>query len=370
LHSLHRPHEALDCVKRAGQISDVLGLDLPGFSSSYVAGSVEEESTRRTFWELHTVQIYLAALHREPSLLTKTGGSYPSLPSAAEAYELGACDLRPASLTSFENRAFALNSRNRFSASCYRIEAIHLVQRVLRLPNSGHAHADEVHAVDNAIAAWRYYLPPEGEEGEQTIDNNQNDPILLQAHFFVHTASIMLHFPRSSLPSTVPTAAEITCVKEHTQGVSVLLLQHSAKAIAASKKISELAANLASLESVSPLFVCAVILACIVQLAASTLHSSSRGSVYSHPYRDRIILLLGVLSELGRKWTVARNALQPLKLVAETIFAAASTAPETAISSAQLTSDSAVYSDEIAGVSWFDLFAVDDCVVDFTGTSN
>lgn len=367
LHSLHRPQEALECVKRAHQITNALGLHHPGFASSNATpGSVEEESIRRTWWELHVIETYLAALHRRPSLLTKTEGPYPFLPSPSESYNRGTCEPNPPSLTQFENRAFALEPRNNYSTCCYRIEAIHIVRRVLSLATYDHAQPDEVHALDNAIAGWKYYLPEERGDGGSNLE--VLDPVLFQAHFFVHTASILLHFPRSNLPSTVPAAADIACVTGHTQGIPVLS-QHAMKAIAASKKISNLAANLSSTESVSPLFSCALILACIVQLAASTLYRGSRDTIYSHPYRDRIVLLLGVLSEMGQKWTVARNALQPLRLIAESIFEA-SQVQENFAFGPRPAGDGLINGNEIAGVPWFDLFSAEELLTDFMASTS
>lgn len=367
LHSLHRPQEALECVKRADQITNVLGLQHPDFASSTATpGSVEEESIRRTWWELHVVQIYLAALHQRPSLLAKTEGPYPLLPSSAEAYNAAACESHPPSLALFENRAFTLEPRNNFSTCCYRIEAIHIVQRVLSLATYDHTQPDDVHAIDHAIAGWKYHLPEE--RGDLPTDLGPIDPILLQAHCFVYTASILLHFPRSDLPSRVPTAADIACVRGHTQRIP-FLSQHTTKAIAASKKIANLAADLSSTETVSPLFICALILACIVQLAASTVHDGVRNGAHSHPYRDRIVLLLGVLSEMGSRWTVARNALQPLKLVAETIFEDRQ-AQENSTLGERRTGMSLADANEIAGVPWFDLFSVDELMADFVATAS
>ena len=102
---------------------------------------------------------------------------------------------------------------------------------------SEQARSDEVQVVDHAIASWKYYLPDQSNADSE--DPGEVDPLLFQAQFLVHSASILLHFPRSDLPSTVPTAAEIACVRGHAQRIPSAL-QHSTKAIAASKEIVNL----------------------------------------------------------------------------------------------------------------------------------
>jgi hypothetical protein len=367
LHSLHCPHEALACIRRAGQLANAMGLHRPDFASlNAVTHFVQEESIRRTWWELHVVETYLAALHRRPSLLSKFDSSYPLLPSSEESYNAGTCAPDPPSITMFENRAFARQSlERRYSTYCYRIEAIRIVRRVLGVYESEDAdpgNPDAYQAVDNAIASWKYYLPATGTHVPDEF--GEMDPLLFQAHFFVHTASILLHFPRSDLPPTVPSAAEIACLKGHTQSLS-RCSQNTMKAIAASKEISNLAATLSSTDSCSPFFICALILACIVQLAASTIHRKASDGSFLPQYRDRVILLLGVLTEMGRRWTVARNALEPLRLVADTIFGASQPQAATVSGHSQGQGGFPSVKDVQAGIPWFDLFSVDELMSDF-----
>ena len=364
LHSLHCPHDALACIKRAGQLANAMELNRADFAcSNAVAHSVQEESIRRTWWELHVVETYMAALHRRPSLLSRMDSSCPLLPSSEASYNAGTCDPDPPSITSFENRAFAQESVERpYSTYCYRIEAIRIVRRVLSLWESEETHPDVYQAVDTTIASWKYYLPQTGTHFPDEF--GEMDPLFFQAHFFLHTASILLHFPRSDLPPTVPSAADIECVKGHTQSLS-RSSQSTVKAVTASKEISNLAASISSTESCSPFFICALILACIVQLAASTIHRNARDGSCLPQYRDRVVLLLGVLTEMGQRWTVALNALEPLRLVASTVFGISQT--ETASISGHSLRQTGVASvkDVQAGIPWFDLFSVDELMSDF-----
>jgi hypothetical protein len=140
------------------------------------------------------------------------------------------------------------------------------------------------------------------------------------------------------------------------------------KAIAASREISNLAATLSSTDCCSPLFICALTLACVVQLAAGTIHRNARDGNCLPQYRDRVILLLGVLNDMGRRWTVARNALHPLRLVANTIFGTPQPEALSIPGHPEAQNGFTSVKDVQAGIPWFDLFSVEELMSDFMST--
>ncbi|KAK5747708.1 hypothetical protein LTS12_022257 [Elasticomyces elasticus] len=335
LHARHEPHHAQTVILRAATIALALGMDSPSFAQDNAAGNpLVEESLRRTWWELYTIDLYIAALHRQPTCgikgARKSSVMNYHLPSSQPLFEAGLGDPHPlTTLRIFEDQAFALiKTRTDTSANSssygYRVEAIRLVDCVMCLSET--ANTDKIEATDAALAAWRLHnssSPPLMPGGGDI------DPLLFQAHFFIHTASVFLHFPRSDFALTVPSssqAIDTTCAKSHTRLTSSTsgAQMHTMKAIAASKEICSLAAIPWPLELHSPFFVCAVILACIVQLAAASVGQGRRNQGVDdggllEAYRDRV-LLLGSLRCLGEKWAVAHNALQYLRLIAEGIF--------------------------------------------------
>jgi hypothetical protein len=106
------------------------------------------------------------------------------------------------------------------------------------------------------------------------IDQYGNvDHMLLQANFFIQWAAILLHFPRSDLPLTVPTSDSIACAKDLPR-ISATSAQHTVKAVAASKELSNLAALPWCVTVHSPFFTCGLIFGCIVQVG------SERNPVY------------------------------------------------------------------------------------------
>lgn len=320
LHSGHQPKEAASCLSRAAVIALAIGINEPGFARANANNvAVVEESLRRTWWELYTVDVYLAAIHRRSTAETLAATSQPLLPCSQVLYEAGHCDKEPPTLQTFEDRVFSLNSCVSFSSMCYRIEAIRIVGRVLSLAGTDDAHADEVQALDNALASWEHNIPS---VYRNVVDpSGEVDLMLFQARCFISCASIFVHFPRSDLPTTVPSVSDITCAKDYTQ-LAPTSGHHTIKVIAASKNLSNLAAVPWPLDRHSPFFICGLVLGCVVQLAAATIHLHKCGLECLQQHRDRVVLLLGALQRLGDSWTLAQNAAHRLKTVAEPVFSA------------------------------------------------
>jgi hypothetical protein len=358
LHSLQQPKEAVSCITRAANIALQLGMNEPSFARTNAANSaVVEESLRRTWWELYTVDVYISAIHRHPTFATAGTTPLPLLPCAQSMFEEGQCDPNPPTLRAFENRVFSLDPRNNFSSMCFRIDAIRIVGRVSALAATGDASQDSIQSLDNAIASWEYNLPPlftdfVGPSGEI-------DLMLFQARCFISCASIFLHFPRSALPDTVPTANDIACAKGYTQ-IAPTSRHHTIKAIAASKTLSNLATTPWPLERHSPFFVCGLVLGCIIQLAAGSIHLHQCGLDCLQQHRDRVVLMLGALQRMGERWVLAQNAVRCLKIVAEAVFSAGGDDGATS-SQARSFLDSAMDDGESASNPlWFDLFSMDN----------
>lgn len=355
LHSLQRPKEAISCITRAATIALQLGMNEPTFARNNSAGSpVVEESLRRTWWELYTVDNYISAVHRSPTCITAHANPLPLLPCAQSVYEEGQCDLNPSTLRTFENRVFQLESRNNFSSLCFRIDAIRIVGRVLKLAATGETNPDSVQAIDNAIASWDYNLPPSFKD--VVSPSGEIDLMMFQACCFISCASIFLHFPRSELPPKILSAQDIACAKNHTSLASTSRY-HTVRAVAASKALSTLITIPWPLDRHSPFVVCGLVLSCVVQLAAASIHFHDCMQDCLSQHRDLVVLMLGALGRLGENWTLAHNAARKLRAVAETVFVVSEecSAPASVNNSVH---DSAVdVTNGINDVFWFDLFS-------------
>jgi len=358
LHASQHAKEAGECVSRAATIALQLGMNEASFARTNSANSsVIEESLRRTWWELYTVDVYFAAIHRRPTFETSSAKSFPLLPCAQALYEAGQCEQIPPTLRTYERRVFSVDSNISFSSSCVRIDAIRIVSRVMALAPTTDAHPDSIQALDNALTSWEYNLPPLCTD---VVDSSgEVDLMLFEARCFILCASIFLHFPRSDLPDTVPSARDIACAKDYNQ-LAPTSKHHTIKAIAASKSLSNLATVPWPLDRHSPFFICGLVLGCIMQLAAASVHLHQCGLDCLQQHRDRVVLMVGALQRLGERWTLARNAVRCLKGVAEIVF---STYDEDGSLSSQAQSfrDSAIdEGDNASNTMWFDLFSVDE----------
>ncbi|OQO13891.1 hypothetical protein B0A48_00766 [Cryoendolithus antarcticus] len=345
LHALHRTNEAEDCLRRAAKISRHIGMNDPAFASNTAGGNLcVEESYRRTWWELHTTEIYVAALHRRVAPSTALVRTMPQLPGLS-----GQGNSK--SLQSFENRVFALGSQEQYPSAYYKIEASRIISRILSLDPTHATHISDVEAVDHAIASWKLYAP----SGQACVNSHgEVDESLFQAHYLILCASIFLHFPRSALPPRVPSAGDIACARAQAVEISSpVAAHHTAKVIAASTAIANLAALPCALDSHSPFFVCGLVLGTVVQLAAATLHLHDPSQLQRH--RDHIVLMLGVLSHLGERWTVARNAAACLKAISQVIFVDPAVAPMP-----QQAHAIPAEFENFSNIDWLDMFTPDE----------
>lgn len=313
----HDMSRASDCLERAVQLAQEAHLDsLDVDCLQDPSTAMQRESLRRTWWELYAVDALLALLEsRPPKLATQSPTVLPRVPCADDFYELGDFSRPQQTYADFESRFFLAES-TQFSAHFYRIEAVDIVRRVWPLFTRNNADPHEMEAVDNAIASWPYHLP----DVSCSISGipGDSDPILLQAHLLVQVASVFLHFPRSNLPSSTPSAMDVTCLAKGPPSMENSA-QHAAKSIAASRKLC----NIASLPSVqdyhSPMAVCGYLLGCAVQLSVAS-ELRTRSSHQMQRCRHRVILVLGALRCSGKAWPAAQSALQHVKPFARSVF--------------------------------------------------
>lgn len=313
VHARGEPNEGLAMLQDAIELAISLGMNTKLFSSSN-GGSIPclEESFRRTWWELFVVEGIMSAIHRRSTMKTTTVASEVLLPCEDSTYTDGACFSDSPTLAQFADRHFAEEEMS-FSSSCYRIEAVQILSRVLSIANA-EAHPDEVQAIDNSLAAWTHYVPPE--KRDLISNSGEVDEMLFQAHMVIHWATILLHMPRSELLSVHPTA-DIFCAKgDKLMPSTDTKHAHASKATDASKELSNLAAFRCPVQKHTPFFICALVIASVVQLAACTLHNCR--CMYQH--KDRITLVVGLLKSLSLNWACAGSVLVKIKKIAAKVL--------------------------------------------------
>ncbi|GIZ47584.1 hypothetical protein CKM354_001067200 [Cercospora kikuchii] len=349
LHARYEPLGAMAAISKAADVALELGMYQAEFAFQQGRGdTVYEESLRRTWWELFVTDGYFASLHRQTSFKSNSVNITTLLPCEAEVYEQ--CRIpQPLSLEKYDDRLFGDEDWH-FSSASYRIDAIRILARVIAVSSANEVHADSIQSIDNAMASWKFHIP--NDKAGIVLRSGEVDQMMFQAFLFVYISNIFLHFPRSELPITMPASAEIACARRHMEQVSPTSSQHAAKALSASKELT----NLASLpvERYSPFFICGLVFACVVQLSACSAYPKAT----TEPNRDRVALIIGVLKSLSRNWSIATYVGQQLKKAAHEIFHPRA---ETASVQSASSYDSAI--GDMTGfapdMSWFDMFYSD-----------
>ncbi|KAL5114896.1 hypothetical protein ACEQ8H_007214 [Pleosporales sp. CAS-2024a] len=305
---------------RATDIAIGLGMHKQDFAAQYAKNSAaEEESMRKTWYELFVVDGCIAAFQRKSSFKTNSVNADVILPCDDGINDGETYPCVTATRADFESSIFS-DQDMVFSSSCYRIEAVRLLGRVLAIAGAHGVHRDRVQAIDNALAAFIHHLPSCKSQPEIINTYGELDELMFQTHLIIQYATILLHFPRSDLTSpaaftnVVPgtNSAKLVCPCNHQR-------IHSIKAIDASKTLSMLAALRSPVHRHTPFFIWTLALGATVQLAVSAMHSkSSRNCLEEHC--DRVKLMLGVLKSCSRYWFTAKVVLRALNRMALPVF--------------------------------------------------
>lgn len=316
LHSRHERKEALESVTNAETLARELGLHHPSSARALgLRSQTQEESLRRTWWELYIVDGLFTAFDGKDSSGTGTVDDDMKLPGDELTYAEGRADHLAPTASQFFARAYADDERE-FSSFCQRIDAIRILRRVLFLTRTGEANCkDRVDLIDASISSW-FFLLPETKSEIIRVDGSV-DEMLFQAYMIIHCASIFLHFPRSNLLSPSVAVAEILCAE---RGIVTLPASahhcHALKAIKAADEISNLASLRIPNANHTPFFICVLAVSAIVQL--SICSASATRSL--DPRLDKVTLTISLLKSMNHTWTVSQQVLRQIRAVARGIL--------------------------------------------------
>ncbi|KAL2814887.1 hypothetical protein BDW59DRAFT_166972 [Aspergillus cavernicola] len=254
LHARNDIQHSTAVLMQAVALAPEIGMHRKSFPVGYGGQTpLEEGSLRRTWWELYVTDGFMAALQRRSSF--RCHDSQPDILLLCDEVLYAQCvpSIEPLSLAQFDSRIFT-DEEVGFSSFTYRVEA-----------------ADYVDALDSALAAWPYHLDA-AKTSMSYGTGTAEDEMLFQAHMLVQFGIMYLHFPRSDLVATVPGATRVIR-QQHVPPVSTRNT-HGLRALVASKQLSKLATMQVPVQKHTPLFVCAVVFAALVQLSACSLHQA------------------------------------------------------------------------------------------------
>lgn len=311
-----------ECIAQAASLahnSDLRSTDTNlSMSVSSPSQSVKEESLRRTWWELYTVDALLALLrHRSPAFPYTTNHRMPHLPRAEELYDsdqLANAQLIP--YADLELRTLAIPMHQISSYAC-RIEATDIVRRVCLLFIGQESDLDAMETISDLIAAWNFNLSA----ASFTSPNlpGMVDNLLLQAHLLVQVAALFLYFPRSDLSVSAPAPVELTCIGKRTQAVESSG-QHTLRAIAASKTLCHLATFPWLHAGNSPFMICGMVLGAAVQISAASCVQDRAPKSQFHNHRRKVVLMLTALEAIGKVWPLCLEILGIFRPIAGSVF--------------------------------------------------
>jgi len=316
----HDMSRANDCLGHAFSLAieaKLDGLDRLLQGTVGTTSNVKQESLRRTWWELFTIDALLALLQGRAPLITDSDpNTLPYVPYAEALYEAGDLSSRQPTYAEFERRFF-MQQHSEFCSYFYRIEAVLLVRKVRPLFTGENVDPQELEAVCNEIASWPYHLPDSFFALSEPPGDC--DQLLIQAHLLVQVASIFLHFPRSSLPSSTSSAIDVTCLSKKSLPRLEKSTQHSIKAIAASRELCHIASIPFLQDSSSPMAICGFLLGSAVQLSTASSYKT-QNPYHSQHSRHRVVLMLGALKHIGKAWSSGRIALHRVQPFADMVF--------------------------------------------------
>ncbi|KAF1914215.1 hypothetical protein BDU57DRAFT_519081 [Ampelomyces quisqualis] len=308
-------------VPRAAQVFNVaqtltleIGLHRMEFALMHGGGDPQiEESWRRTWWSMYTVNGMMTAVNPGVQFKLKDIATDVPLPCENDQYFSGHIPY-PNSLQDYDDSAF-LPTLPIFSSFTYLIDAIRILGKVFecaRLESTFEYHAVDV--VDQYLCNWRLHLPPSKLD---IVNDGHVDEVLFQAHMVNAGSTIMLHRPRSNLGFGRVEGVNI-CVQP---GQVLLPTQtreiHTAKCLTSAENISSLIRLPGQLLYHTPFFTCVVVMASVVHLSYwSFLVPDGQDDIIKQSIR----LDVGTLQQYSNTWPIANIVLGQVRGVAHTLF--------------------------------------------------
>lgn len=334
--------QAIDLLVRAKRMLLSLGMNYHQFiTESETRSIVLDESWRRTWWELYVLDAMFAGAHRATTFSLFDVPTDVGLPCEEDEYwtnvrfhvnhtarpHANVCPLQqipePRTVQDLEDRDLAMDSYP-FSSFTYRILSAQNLGKVMRNFDAAELDAD-VHAqLEVLLTSWRHNLPTCKRDSLQR--DGRPDEMMFQAHMLNHTTSILLHRSRAQL-DLAPTRTIDACAppEEASEdgdgggggvGVAARLPRpvclHARHVLFAAGEIGKLTTHRTPLVWHTHFFICAVVLASIVQLSAW----SSGDEEEEAAVREQVRLCIGALRQMASVWPTAGKALGQVREVA------------------------------------------------------
>ncbi|KAH8709893.1 hypothetical protein HC256_009800 [Beauveria bassiana] len=324
------PQQAVELLTRTKQMALSLGMNYSQFiTESKTRSGVLDESWRRTWWELYVLDGMFAGAHRATTFSLFDVPTDVGLPCEEDDYETDQIP-EPCSLQDLSDRDLSIK-RCDFSSFSYRVLSVQNLGKVMQNHEAAEVDAT-VHAqLEVLLSSWRHNLP--ASKRDSLRRDGRPDEMMFQAHMLNHTTSILLHqsraqldlAPAQAIDACAPPAAAASTTPEsdgcaaaaaaaHHPRVSL----HARHVATAANEIGKLMTHRTPLTLHTHFFICAVVLASIVQLSAWSSGDGGGGGDDDDDavVREQVRLCIGALRQMSSVWGLATKALGQVREVA------------------------------------------------------
>ncbi|OAA69902.1 Zn(2)-C6 fungal-type DNA-binding domain protein [Cordyceps fumosorosea ARSEF 2679] len=310
--------QAVELLARAKEMLLALGMNYGSFArSARMRSRVLEESWRRTWWEVYVLDGMFAGAHRATTFTLFDVPTDVGLPCEEDEYESDQIP-EPRTLDDLNDRDLAMDDRE-FSSFAYRILSVRNLGRVMR--GGGEEDAD---ALEVLLSSWRHNIP--ASKRDSLRRDGRVDEMAFQAHMLNHTTSILLHRPRAQLDPaparTIDACSAATAADYHhhqQQYPHPAVNLHTRHVVDAANELGRMMTHRAPLTQRTHFFICAVVLAAVVQLGAWSDQEDKEEEEEEGAgpgAREQVRLCIGALRRMATVWGLAGRALGQVREVA------------------------------------------------------
>ncbi|KAK7959854.1 uncharacterized protein PG986_004708 [Apiospora aurea] len=336
-----RAHEQLNA---AIDMAVELGMHHRSFAAEHGAGdAVLEESFRRTWWQLLSVEASTAATDRSFAFRVCEIATTVDLPCEEDEYESGKIPT-PRTWDDYSTRELETDGPG-YSSFAHLVGAYRSITSVLKsIPplTKPQGSAMVIQEFDTVIDGWLRLLPES--KREVMSESGEIDELMFQAHMLVHTAALTVHRPFSKLLfHPLETMSSCTTYPSDEHIAKESLIVHTTRCLRAIEAQVRLLALPAERFSHTPFIVCMVTTGAIPLLSACrTIFSGEKLAVG----RNQLRLIIGCLKALAETWPRAARYVREIQELARLLLAVptAKSTPTPASDSRQAAADSGAVS--------------------------
>ncbi|KAK7911475.1 C6 zinc finger domain protein [Apiospora marii] len=310
---------AYEQLNAATDMAVELGMNHRSFAAEHGAGdAVLDESFRRTWWQLLSVEASTAATDRSFSFRVCEIETTVDLPCEEDEYENEAIPT-PRTWDDYCVRELETEGPG-YSSFAHLVGAYRSITSALKsIPplTKPHGSALVIQEIDTVIDGWLHLLPES--KREVMSESGEIDELMFQAHMLVHTATLTVHRPFSKLLfHPLETMSSCTTYPSDEHIAKESLIVHTTRCLRAIEAQVRLLALPAERFSHTPFIVCMVTTGAIPLLSACrTIFSDEKLAVG----RNQLRLIIGCLKALAETWPRAARYVREIQELARILLA-------------------------------------------------